>query len=197
MQYGQFLEQMNDFITEQGIQVTDEIRNCAKLCSEALDRAISSKDPVVSDLHERMGRQRLWPEIQVNSQIAGFAHELFHSMLREKVAGENLVRYLNDSEKLTFDELLTAFKMFATDKDALAEFVSKRDYMRNISHGSPLRSLIDCILEKRDDYAEVLEREVHQSGHEVTHPSSDAVALMDKFVAVLQECMAEDSAVNS
>lgn len=189
-QYGRFLDRMKAFIIESGIRVTDEIRSCAEMCSKALEVAITENNPVLRALHDSQGKQPLSPEIVLNSQTANHALELFRLFLREEVAGRNFAILLNDSEKLTFDELLTAFGMFAGDKDALFEFVSKRDYMRNISCGSPLRPLISCILEKRDNYAEVLELEVKQSGHEPNNPHSDhAIALMSKFEVLLQGCM--------
>ena len=187
-QYGEFLGELRSCVREADVDLQNQqVLGYIEGCMRSVRIALTCNSPVLKDLPEGIP---LTEDLMMDRATAQDALSRIDADLRAERAGCNMPRILNESERMTFDELLNAFGMFASDKDALYEYVFRRDYMRNISASSPLYSLIHCILQRRVNYHEVMEQELADHQLELLEPEhpQDVDAVFGIFKRLLGEC---------
>lgn len=187
-QYGEFLRELRSCVSDAKVDLQNQkVLGYIEGCMRAVRIALTCNSPVLRDLPEGIP---LTEDLMIDRSTAHDAISRIDADLRAERAGCNMPRILNERERLTYDELLNAFGMFPNDKDALYEYVLRRDYMRNISASSPLYSLIHCILQKRGNYHEIMERELADHQLELIEPEypEDADAVFGIFKELLGAC---------
>jgi hypothetical protein len=187
MNYGELLDRMNDYIGARELHRHPLVRDCAELCMDSLNRSITEHDAHMSavPLGTRIPRNT-----NISPAVADGTLTRLSKTYREKIAGVTLVRLLDERERMTYDELLGAFGMFAGDVDALYEFVNRREYIRNTPVSSPLYPLVQCILHRRKNYTEALEQELADNQVPIDDPHDDQMKkFFEEFRRLLQDCL--------
>lgn len=187
-QYGEFLRELRSNVSDAKVDLQDQqVLGYIEGCMRAVRIALTCHSPALRDLPEGIP---LTEDLMIDRTIATDALSRIDDDLRAERAGCNMPRILDEREQLTYDELLNAFGMFPNDRDALYEYVHRRDYMRNISASSPLYPLIHCILQKRGNFHEVLEQELADHQLALTEPEhpEGADAVIGIFKELLGEC---------